>query len=744
MNFPAQLSERQDPRFVPMHDQGGEEEGLNLIEYWRSVTKRKWAILALAVVVAGLAAAIAYSLPPVYRSSTSLMLEQGKPKILSIEEVYAGSSQNREHYQTQIEILKSREVALKTIARLQLWNYPEFDPRRPDESWVGRLKAGLGMGGGAAEREWDEGQLARAVYGAFAARLGVDPVRNSQMLRLSFDTEDPQLAALVVNTHATVFIESDRDARFAMTQSANAWLQERTVELREKLNASERALQAFRESQGIVNLQGSTHTVIGQQVGEFTQRLIEARVRRTELESAYQQVKSVTDGDYSLVPAIARNPQVASAKDKVSAARAKVAELAERYGSEHPRMLQAQAELKAAQDNLERQSTVAVGALTREYELARSTERAIESGLASARGAVQGLNRNEAQLAILEREVQSNRQLYDLFIERTKEMTMVGDLQGSIARVIDPAVAPGGQIKPKKNQIILIALVLGLFGGVVIAIVLDKLDNTIKGTEDAESRLHQPLLAALPLLNQEERSHVIRLFIDKPDSLYAESIRTARTGVLLSNIDLSHRVLMVTSSVPGEGKTTLCTNLALAHAHTKKTLLIDADMRRPQVGRNLDLAPGTKGLSNLVAGTASVEECVHPVQGSTLMLLPAGDVPPNPLELLLSQRFRETLAKLQEEYEVILIDSPPVELVSDALVLAPMADSVIYVVRAMETPYPLARKGLTRLQRAGGKVLGVVLNQMDFERAQKYYGEYSGYSQYGYNSYGYSSSSHKS
>ena len=229
---------------------------------------------------------------------------------------------------------------------------------------------------------------------------------------------------------------------------------------------------------------------------------------------------------------------------------------------------------------------------------------------------------------------------------------------------------------------------------------LERMDNTIKGSESAELKLHQPVLAVLPALSGEQLENVATMFIREPNSHHAEAIRTARTGIQLSNVDQNHRLLVVTSSVPAEGKTSTTINLALALSQTKRTLLIDGDMRRPQVGVRLGLAPNAKGLSNLVTGTASLKECVHAVEGSSLLVMPAGDIPPNPLDLLLSQRFKEAIRHLQPQLDFILIDTPPVELVSDALSIAPMATSTIYVVRATETPVPVIRKGLSRLQRA--------------------------------------------
>lgn len=727
--------------FVSLGGGLSEESKLELLEYWRSVTKRKWAILALGVLVAVLAGAVVFSLTPIYQSTTTVLIEQGKRKVLSIEDVYGGMSQEKEYYQTQVEILKSREVALRTVRALQLWDQAEFDPRKPDTSLIGKAKEALGIK--PAELEWTEDRLAAVTAEAFLGRLTVSPVRLSQLVKISFESEDPKLAALVANATADAYISADREAKFRMTEQANQWLQERTATLRTKLADSEKALQAYREQRGIVSLSGSTQTMIGQQIGEVTNRLVEAKAKRAEAESAYTQMKSVHDGNYSSVPAVVRSPNVAEALRQESTAALKVAELQQRYGSEHPRMVQALSEQRAAHENTLRQMATVAASLQREYESARATERALEGALASAKGAVQGANRQEFQLGVLEREVDSNKQLYDMFMNRAKETSESSDLQSAVARVVDPAVVSRIPVKPKKSQVVAIALVLGLFAGVLISLLLDKLDNTLKGVEDAERRLQQPVLSALPQLSAAEAKTAMTAFLDRPESHIAEAIRTARTGVLLSNLDAPCRILVVTSSVPGEGKTTVAANLAMAHAQTKRTLLIDADMRRPQIARRLALSPMVKGLSALVAGTATVEESICTIKGSTLTVMPAGEVPPNPVELLLSQRFRDVLDHLSKHYEVIIIDTPPVELVSDAMVIAPMATSTIFVARAMETATPLVRKSLVRLQRSGAKVLGVVLNYLDFSKAQRYYGEYTAQGSSGYESYGYTAKKDK-
>ena len=720
-------SENHKPLFL--HDPEDREEKLELLEYWRSILKRKKEIIAFGLVVALLAIVIVLVMTPVYRSTATVLIEANKSKLLSIEDVYSGISQNREHFQTQVEIIKSREVAIRTIEKLKLWEHEEFDPRTQE----GSLLAAIGFSD--EPKEWTDKLLAEAIYETFSKKLIVEPIRLSQLAKVSFESSDAALAARVANATAEVYIQTDLEARFKLTRQASGWLQDQLSDLRLKLNESEKALQEFREREGIVDLKSVTQSGAGRQIEEVMGRLVEARMKRAEAEGAYQQIRSAPKGsDLSTLPAVLRNPIVADAKRAEGIAERQLSEVSQRYGKEHPRYVQAESELASARDNLRRQVESIVASVIREYEVARGTESTLEGVLNSAKGSVQVLNRKEGELSIYEREVEANRQMYDMFIKRTKETNVAGDLQTPIARVVDPAVIADKPVKPKKAQIVVIAFVLGIFLGVLAALLRDRLDNTLKTTEDVEARLKQPILTTLPLLSKQEveRTRTARIFLDQPKSIYAEAIRTARTGVLLSGIDLPRRTLLVTSSVPGEGKTTFSINLAMAHAHTKKTLLIDADMRRPAVSKGLEIPVGAKGLSNFVAGSATLQECLLPVEGSSLMLMPSGSIPPNPLELLLSQRFKETLEHLGKHFEVIIIDSPPVELVSDALVIAALTNGTIYVSKAESTPYQVARKGIQRIRRADGQILGVVLNQFDMAKAGKYYGDYSGYGYQGY------------
>lgn len=732
------VNEPQQPEAAP--ERGGAFE---LLEYWRSVAKHKWAILGLALAIALLTLLVVSSIRPTYRSTVTLLIEAGKNKIVSIDEVYAGMGGNREYFQTQAEILKSRELAEKVAARLKLATHPEFDPRQQDapywRKWLaaaGITPERFGFGDSAATAPAGEAAVTKAVIGKLQQRLAVQPVRLSQLIKVSVEAHDPALAARIANSFAETFIESDLDARYQMTQKASNWLSERLGGLRKKVEASERALQQYRERERIVDAKGLAQSGAAKRLEDLSKAQIEARQRRNEAEIRYNQIRTA-QGSYETLPAVANNPTMLRMRDIETEAEKKLSELSKRYGKEHPRMVAAEADVRSARANtrdaLRRAIQTTVATVTKEYEAARANEAAVNRTLAQAKDEIQSMNRKEYQLNILEREVASNRQLYDMFLGRFKETNAAADMQSTIARVVDAAIPSATPFAPNKKRAVLIAAVLGLALGIMLALLIERLDNTIKTSGEVETKLGLPVLAALPIVSGKIKPE--RHFADNTHSIFSEAIRTARTGILLSAIDEPHKAIVVTSSVPGEGKTTFAMNLALAFSQTKRVVLVDADMRRPSVGKIYGKEATAPGLSNLVSGTSPAQDCMFRVDQTELYVLPAGVVPPNPLELLLSKRFEETLHKLTAMFDMVIIDSPPVQLVSDAMVIARRCTGLIYVVKADDVPYQVARNGIKRIRQSLVNIIGVALNQLDFERADRYYGEYTGYAKYGYRRY---------
>ncbi len=736
----------QQPAFTPIQPAPPPPD---LVRYLRTLNRYKWGILMVVVAVGMLAALYASSLRPIYRGTATVMIEMQKPKAVSNQDLYeAIAYSSRDYFLTQFEIIKSREFAERLVRVMRLTKHPEYDPRQSARAWYAAwvpeqllptVTGKAPVENGPSEADIEEATVAR-VMGA----ISLMPVRNTQLVKINFDSHDPELAERVPNTLAMIYIISDLEARAEQTRRSVSFLNTQSEELKRKLNDSERALQEFRDQQKIVVTKGVSVSGAMRQLDELASQLDDARRKRAEAEAMYNQVNAARQGK-SVAPetlaAVQKNPVMMRFKEVEAEAERRLTEASKRYGPEHPRMVSAQADLKGAQENVRRQAATVVDGIVKDFEVAKANEASLERALSRAQADSQAYNRKEFTLARLERDVNSNRQLYDLFTQRYKE-TNTGDVQSAIARVIDSATLPKSPYGPNKRNIIGVAMLVALLVAVSIALLLEQLDITVKTSHEVESKLEVKAVGVLPKVKNLTGHAVERLFLDDNHSPFAEAIRTIRSDVMLSGIDSPQKVVLLTSSLPEEGKTTVACNLAFSFSQVKKTLIIEADMRRPKFARVLGADPHRLGLSELVAGNAPLDECVYPVENSNLWVLQSGRVPLNPLELLSSHRFIEVMDTLKQAFEVIIVDSPPLQLVSDALVLSRIATTVIYVIKADKTPYPLAQHGLTQMRRVNEPAmvgLGVVLNQLDLDKANRYYGEYKGYGSRYYRRYGYAS-----
>jgi capsular exopolysaccharide synthesis family protein len=709
-------------------DDGDEEGTLDLMSYWRVIQRRLWGILGLAVFITLLVAVIVYMMTPVYSSSVSILVEQNKSKLASMDAVYGSAITDQTYYQTQVEMLKSRALMEAVVDKLKLATNPLFNaPVQP--SLMDKLMSGLGMEA-VKPANPDAVKVREAIAKTLAGMVAIEPSRTSQMIKITVESTDRDMAAIIANSVADTYIDLDLEAKFKMNQKATSWMNVRLVALKDNLDKSEAALQSYREQHNIIDTKGLELGGATSQLGAAIGNLTAARLARAQAQTNLDQVRSAR-GHEEALPIVQRNPLVANLMGSVSEHERKVSELSNRYGPQHPKLLQAQAELKQARENLRMQVADVVSGFEREYETARANENVLAGAVAEAKQTIQGSNRKEFELTALERDVKTNRELYDMFMGQLKGTAAVSDMQTVVARVVDPAIVSNSPIKPDKKMVIGSAFVLSLLLGVAIAFLLEHLDTSVRSAEDAERKLGLPLLAAMPLIELAKGQAAGLHYRDAPKSLFAESVKTIRTGILLSGIDHPKKTLVVTSSVPGEGKSTVAINLALAHAQTRRVLLIDGDMRRPSIAKTLGLDNTHPGLSMLVLDMVKLENCVYKIEGISLEVLTAGSIPPNPLELLISEKFRELLAQLGETYDTIIIDSPPVQLVSDAVVLSSMATGVVFVLKADATPFQLARRAIRALQRGGASMFGVVLNQADF-RNEGYYGNYG---KYNYRSY---------
>ncbi len=706
--------------------------------YWHTFNKYKWKIFWLTLLIGLLSAFISFSLQPIYRSTAQILIESEQKSIASIEDIYGVNPFLKEYYQSQLEILKSRTLAEKVVNKLDLVNHPVFNQKSQGFDWRKMLPSSWlpQPDKEIVTVEEKHKNIVKVVMG----QLSIMPVRNSQLIKISFESSDAVLAAKVPNTLIKLYIESDLDAKLAMSNKAASWLNKRIEGLRKNLRQSEQKMQNYMERNQLINVTG-IKSIATRQIEETATNLVRANLRLTEAESRYKQIRKLrgrsTDA-FESIPTILENQLVQTLKTTELDAEKNLSRLSQRYGRKHPKVIAAQTELKTAKYNTAKHIKRVIGGIIKEYEIAIANVKALKTSLKENELKIQQLNRKEYQLGILEREVKANRQLYDVFLSRFKETDVSQDIQRlkTVGRIIDLALVSAITYKPNKKLIVIISLILGFMFSTMFSFLLEYLDNTIKNREDVERKLGMPLLTTIPKLKLSKRNQLKKLqwmFLNDSKSEFAESIRTARTGIMLSALDSSQKILMITSSVAAEGKTTFAINQAFALGHMEKTLLIDADMRKPRIAKAFGLNPKTPGLSELVAGRMELDECIYSVEEEKqeqgkIDVIPSGIIPPNPLELLASKQFKELLEILAEKYTYIVIDSPPCLQVSDALVLAKLATEVLYVVKADVTPSQLVLDGIKRFYQMEIPVHSIVLNNVDFKKQAKY----GPYYKYGY------------
>ena len=702
-------------------------------------------ISGFAVVIAIVAALIALSLTSKFQATATLLVEEQGAQVIEIQEVYGIPGNSRNYLSTQFEILKSRELARRVVEELNLVEYPEFNPFHPQNMADFSLKRTIMTQLLGPPEMPSEDEVKERTVDVFWSAVSISPVINTQLVKITVTSKSSELAKKAANRMAEGYIESQLEAKVGLTQQAAGWLTERLADLKDKLETSERKLQAYRDEHNLVDVSG-VGTVISREIDNTASLLGQARSKRVELESTYKQLKQLREYSYeelSRIPTILNNHVINTLKGQETQAELAVSELAKRYGPLHPKMIAAQSDLDAVRASMLTQMKRVAVTIESDYLAAKNKEQSLEETLSTAKNSARDINRVEFTLKEIEREVDTNRALYTTFYERMSETSATGDMQTANARVVDPAVRPKSPSSPNRKLIVLIAFAISFCFGVGIVILRDFLDSTIKNAEEVDRKLKSPMLGLLPLVNigvkDEDAAEkaAATAFTDETQTGFAESVRTLRTSITLTGLENPAQVILVTSSVPGEGKTTTACNIAEAFGQMEKVLLIDADMRRPTMAKKLGLEPGKPGLSNAVAYPDTIQDSIQTVEGLNIDVMSAGPIPPNPLELLASKKFREILESLRGQYQRIIIDSAPVHAVSDALYLSTVTDGVVYVVKADDTRDKLAVGGIERLRGSNARILGVVLNQVDVEREAKYGGSYAGY----YDNYGYSTQS---
>lgn len=735
MNYDSEISRKIGVTQI-REDYDFSEDQLDFLQYWNVIYREKWGILGLGIVVCIITTVFVFEITPIYRATATLLIEAKQINVVSIEEVYGIDSSKREYYETQFEILNSRQLAEDVINKLDL-------AKRLQEG--GKL-----VSNNLDWRRWvpflpppkppTEDQRWQSFVGNFRLAVDIQPIRNTQMVKISFESPDPELTYKVANELGNTYIENQLDARLQLTQKASKWLTTRLEGMRRDLEQSETALQTFRENEGLVDVSG-VQTLTANEINKVTTQLVDARKRTAEAKGQLDSLGTIGleyDSRWETSPGVFADVSTRQLKAGEVEASGVFSELSQRYGPKHPRLIAARSNLDNAISAYRNQVVKVVGGFGKNYQQALADQQALERALEIGKNQIRIINRKNYQLSQLEREVETTRELYNLFFTRFRETSEAG-FEAANARFVDLAVRPFTPVKPNKSQIVLIAGLLSMLVGIALAFLKVALDNTIRVGGEVEEKLGQPVVGVLPIMKDvlKAKAGASLAYLDKKQHGFGEAVRTIRTGVILSGVDKPLKKLVITSAVPGEGKTTLAVSLALSLGQMEKVVLVDADMRRPSIASDCHLPKGASGLSEIIAGLENMKSCIHHLSDGGIDLIPAGIVPPNPLELLSSKRFANLIEHLKETYDRVIIDSAPTQAVSDSLVLSDLSDGVIFVVKADTTMTQVASGGIQRLMRVNANLVGVVLNQFDSEGAAKY-GYHKGY--YDYYGYGYGSS----
>ena len=717
--------------FPDAYTSNAEREGIDLRAILSVLWRRKGIIIGCAVIVMGLATTYINQLTPLYTAQASLMLDQQKMQVIDIKSVISGAEGTSAAVATQVEVLTSPAIAERVAAKLHLETIPEFNPAlRPPPGfspivWLREKISALtdftsGEGSlqlpPAPQAPLTSAALAPALAGHVAATN--DGV--SYIIKIRATSETPEVAAKIANAYVDAYLNDQLEAKFDATRRASEWLNDHLTELREKVLASERAVQLFKEQN---NLSTSGTTVTSQQLSELNSQLIIAAADRAQKESAVRELQNLKDsGAVASARGAAAAPLIQTLRAQEAELQRRQAELSTRYKPEHPTMVNLKAQTDDIHQKIMQEASNSVRAAADELTAARAKEASLRTTLNSLTHSTGEQDKAQVQLGELQREAQANKALYEDFLNRFKQTSVQQDIQQADSRAVAAATPPGGPSYPNTALYTSVALAVSVFCGVLVALFLELLDNGFRTSDQVEKTLGLATLGMVPGVGVGRKAH--EMVVSEPVAAYSEAIRSVRTALRYSDVDNPPKIVLVTSSLPAEGKTVFSTSLARSVARSGgRSLLIDCDLRRPGVTRILGAKPAS-GLVDCLDGSVPIESIIQTDEKSGMDFIAAKSGTSNPQDLLGSQHMKELLEQMRSRYDLIVLDSPPVLVVSDPIILSHVADTTMYIVRWEKTARHVVEGALKMLRANGGDLAGVVLSRVNTRRHAHYgYGD---------------------
>jgi capsular exopolysaccharide synthesis family protein len=687
-----------------------------LTQYLQILVRQRWIVLA--IIVAGVLAAVFINATTVklYRSTGSMEIAREAARVVNTDDAQPRqAAAAQEFYQTQYGLLRSRALAEQTVASLRLADNPTFL-----YGYTGKKAPANALAGDRKRRELTAARL-------LMGHLTVEPVRGSSLVQLSFDSPDPALSATIVNSIAKNFIASNLNRRFQATAYARQFLQQQIENTRQKLEASERALVAYAGQQRIINYENGTSgkdqdasngaSVESTDLRALNDALNAAKIDRAQAESHYQQAAQSRGLN---APESLQDGTVVGLRSQRSLLQAEYQRLSAQFRSDYPQMVALRQQIAELDKQLGRQGVVVLDSLRAAYQAAAQRQSELQGQVDKLKNNVIDLRGRTVQYNTLQRDADTNRALYDALLQRYKEIGIAGGVGTNNVSIVDAALPSGGPVTPRTSMNLLLGLLLGTLVGGAVAFILEQLDESIIAPHDLERKLGVPLLGSVPRVPDSDVS--IDLLEDSKTPL-AEAYLSLQTALRLTTSKGAPRVLFVTSSRPSEGKSTTAMAVARNFASLgKKTILIDADLRNPSVHKMMGFA-NTGGLTNILAGATDIDTYIRKGPVDRLWIMSSGPIPPNPAELLAGPNLSQTFERLLNEgYDHIVVDGPPVLGLADAPLIASYAEATMFVIAARNTHTRTARVSLRRLADVHANILGAVLTKFDAKKIGYDYG----------------------
>jgi capsular exopolysaccharide synthesis family protein len=700
---------------------------LAILYRYRRVSGAVFVLTALVLMIQG------YSNVTRYEAQARLLIEEERstavPGITSALDAYWEDPVP--YYNTQYRILRGRELARRVVRKLQLQNVPEFNGTEPRAStprlWLHEIRQRVvalvrPAPAPAEPPKADETSDEAALIGAFLSRVRVAPVPDSKLVDVYFQAHNAGFTATAANALVDEYVAQNLEVKQQSTQNMLEWLEREVAAQQTKVEQSERELAAYRDRENAMSLDDKNNIVLSR-LNALNDAVLRARTVRIEKEAIYKQIKSSAAPE--TIPVIAQNPQINLLKQQLAELQREKARLMERYLEKHPEVGKVNAQLADAERQIELATSRALQTVTAEYERGLLEERTLAANLEDAKKDVKDLSRLSVSYNVLEREARSNRTVYEALLQRQNELRVSSNSHANNVRVVERAEVPGGPITPTGRRTWVLSLVIGLVAAIAVAYGLDYMNDTIKTPDDIARHLKLAFLGLVPAV--EGDGHPLLASAHVPHD-FGESFRSVRTALISKYDPGGAKILVFTSAQPLEGKTTAAVNVAMALAFGgARVLVIDGDMRRPGLHRPLRLT-NERGLSQILTGQARVRDVIQRTVDPNLLAITAGRTPPNPSELLTSERMKTLLTNLVHgPFDWIIIDTPPVLAVTDAVVVAPHVSGVVFVVGAEMTRRRLAERALETVLSTRPKHVSILLNKVDFARNKYYYSRYYGH-----------------